>query len=67
MIEILLNGQPYQVPTETSIAALLERLELTTPGVAVEVNTAVVPKARHASTHLAPGDRVEVVTLVGGG
>jgi sulfur carrier protein len=35
--------------------------------VAVEVNRRLVRRAEHASTRLAEGDRVEVVTLVGGG
>jgi sulfur carrier protein len=35
--------------------------------VAVEVNLEVVPRAQHAQTRLRDGDRLEVVTLVGGG
>jgi sulfur carrier protein len=35
--------------------------------VAVEVNLEVVPRDRHAETTLHDGDRLEVVTLVGGG
>jgi sulfur carrier protein len=37
------------------------------PHVAVEVNLEVVPRAEHRDTILNDGDRVEVVTLVGGG
>ena len=36
-------------------------------GVAVEVNCQIVPRARHAEHVLADGDRLEIVTLVGGG
>ena len=49
------------------MAELLERLGYDRRRVAVEVNGAVVPLARHAEHALADGDRVEVVTLVGGG
>ena len=35
--------------------------------VAVEVNEEVVPREQHATTELREGDRVEIVTLVGGG
>jgi sulfur carrier protein len=35
--------------------------------VAVEINLEVVPRAQHRETVLNAGDRVEVVTLVGGG
>jgi sulfur carrier protein len=34
---------------------------------AVEVNRSLVPHRRHAEHALRDGDRVEVVTLVGGG
>ena len=34
---------------------------------AVEVNRALVSRVRHAETPLAPGDALEIVTLVGGG
>jgi len=35
--------------------------------VAVEVNLELVPRQRHAEHRLAEGDRLEIVTLVGGG
>jgi thiamine biosynthesis protein ThiS len=35
--------------------------------VAVERNREVVPRARHGETLLVAGDRLEVVTFVGGG
>jgi sulfur carrier protein len=42
-------------------------LGLTGKPVAVERNREVVPRALHESTVLSPGDRLEVVTFVGGG
>jgi sulfur carrier protein len=67
VIEIIFNGQPRQVAAETSIAELLSELGLTARQVAVEVNLELVPRARHGERRLAAGDRLEVVTLVGGG
>jgi thiamine biosynthesis protein ThiS len=66
-VEILVNGQPRQVPEKTSVAELLAQLGLAGRHVAVEVNLHVVPRARHAEHALAAGDRLEIVTLVGGG
>jgi sulfur carrier protein len=63
---IQLNGQPYEVPAPLTVAQLLEQLDKIR-SVAVEVNEEVVPRARHAETVLRDGDRVELVTLVGGG
>lgn len=64
---IHLNGEPRDTPDGTTIAALLEALDIRTKGVAVERNLEVIPRAQHAATVLVEGDRVEVVTLVGGG
>jgi sulfur carrier protein len=67
VIEISLNGEPRTVAEATSVRDLLMQLGLTQPGVAVEVNCELVPFRQHAETVLASGDRVEIVTLVGGG
>ncbi|HEY4233212.1 MAG TPA: sulfur carrier protein ThiS [Lacipirellulaceae bacterium] len=66
-MQIEINGQPRDVAKGTSIATLLRELDVAQPHVAVEVNLEVVPRARHAETVLRAGDRLEVVTLVGGG
>ncbi len=66
-MQIEVNGERREVAEGTTIAGLLRELEVTVPHVAVEVNLEVVPRARHCETKLQPGDRLEVVTLVGGG
>jgi sulfur carrier protein len=65
LIEI--NGEPREMAEGTTIAELLHELDVAQPQVAVEVNLELVPRARHADTVLKNGDRLEVVTLVGGG
>lgn len=64
---ITLNGEPRQARPGSTVAELLAGMEVTTRHVAVEVNLEIVPRSRHAEHQLADGDRVEVVTLVGGG
>jgi sulfur carrier protein len=66
-VNILVNGASRSVPEGTSIAQLLGELELTAQAVAVEVNLQLVPRERHAEHQLGEGDRLEIVTLVGGG
>jgi sulfur carrier protein len=66
-IEVVINGQPRTVNQGTTIAGLIGDLGLSGKPVAVERNREVVPRAQHASTELAAGDRLEVVTFVGGG
>jgi len=66
-IEITLNGARRMVADGMSVAALLDELQMAPKHVAVEVNLQLVPRATLADRRLARGDRLEVVTLVGGG
>lgn len=66
-IEIQVNGEPARIAGGASIADLVASKGLRTDQVAVEVNKDLVPRAQHSGTTLQPGDRVEIVTLVGGG
>jgi len=66
-VTVTLNGEPAKLPAATTIAELLARLELPRDGVAVAVNTHVVPKTTHPTHALQAGDRVEIVRAVGGG
>jgi sulfur carrier protein len=66
-MKLNINGEPGEAPDGSTVAELLEQLEIRTKGVAVERNGEVIPRASHAETKLAEGDTLEVVTLVGGG
>lgn len=61
------NDQPRDVPDSTTVAELLRLLDLHRQACAVEVNRELVPKPQHPDRALADGDRIEIVTLVGGG
>jgi len=69
----LVNGEPYpldgDVDLERLVAALVPAYvaDGTPQGVAVAVGDAVVPRGAWASTVVAPGDRIEIVTAVQGG
>jgi sulfur carrier protein len=66
-VNILVNGVPREVAEGTTIAALLAQLEMPARQVAVEVNLELVPRAEHQRHSLCEADRLEIVTLVGGG
>ncbi len=66
-MEIQLNGEPRTIETSWTIADLLNDLKIENRYCAVERNSRVVPREAHADCRLQPGDRIEVVTLVGGG
>ena len=66
-IDISVNGRAQRVPAGSTLAQLLESLGLDRGRVAVELNLRVVPRAEHATLRLNHGDKLEVVTFVGGG
>jgi sulfur carrier protein len=66
-IDVVINGQTRTVNAGSTVATLIGELGLGDRRVAVERNREVVPRAQHATTVLAEGDRLEVVTFVGGG
>jgi sulfur carrier protein len=66
-VKVVVNGAAREVPGGTTVAALIRALELTSERVAVERNGRIVARAEHERVVLVEGDRLEVVTLVGGG
>ena len=66
-VQVVINGAAREVPAGTSVAGLLGLLGVDRTQVAVERNRDVVPKKSYDQTVLADGDRLEVVTIVGGG
>lgn len=65
--DVIVNGEPHAIEEGSSVADLLRALGLDAQQVAVERNREIVPRAAHAETTLTPGDRLEIVTFVGGG
>ncbi len=61
------NGEARELETGKTVADLLGDLGVNTNHVAVELNRELLPRAQHTSHALSEGDRLEVVTLVGGG
>jgi sulfur carrier protein len=66
-MEIIVNGKPETLPDNATAEDLITRHDLAEQACAVEVNKVLVPKKRRSEHILKEGDRVEIVTLVGGG
>jgi sulfur carrier protein len=66
-MRITLNGTPREFPAPVTFAQLLDDLALSNRRLAIERNGEIVPRSRFADSHLADGDRIEVVIAVGGG
>ncbi len=64
---IYVNSTERETPDGTSVLRLIELLDLAQKRVAVEVNAELVVKGEWAAVVLKPGDKVEVVSFVGGG
>lgn len=64
---VFINGKERPLPEPASIRGALDALGLAGRPVAVELNGRLVRRADHVETVLGPGDRVEIVTFVGGG
>jgi len=63
---VKLNGQTADIAGK-SIAEIVEEGGYNPARVAVELNGAIVPKARYAETVVKENDTLEVVSFVGGG
>ena len=66
-MRVVVNGKNEEIDDGSTVADLVRRFDLTPPRVAVEVNLELVPRATYDATALNSGDRIEIVTFVGGG
>jgi thiamine biosynthesis protein ThiS len=67
LVTVFVNSKPQPLQDGANIAALLELLGMLQRRVAVEVNTELVTKNEWPQFKLKEGDRVEIVSFVGGG
>lgn len=66
-LALTVNGEAMELPRGTSVAGLLEVMELDRRKVAVERNLEIVPRSLYESTLLDARDAIEIVHFVGGG
>ena len=66
-IALQVNGESRQATAGLSLQQLLVELGYEPRLVVVEFNGAIVPRAQWPDQPVASGDRLEVVTIVGGG
>lgn len=64
---IHVNGNPYTCSPQTKLPNLLEQLGLNPRLIAVEYNGEILHRQFWAETVIRAGDRLEIVTIVGGG
>ena len=64
---ITINGNQTTFSTDLTVAEYLEQNQYQVKRIAVELNGDILPKYSYSETMLKDGDRLEVVTFVGGG
>jgi len=66
-MRLTLNGKPLECPAAATLEALLRDLGIRDARLATVVNDEIVPASRRAARALQDGDRIELLTLAGGG
>ncbi len=66
-ITITLNGEPKDLDKAMTVRKLIEHLAIEPQAMAVEVNKKIIRKDEFDTIYVDNGDRVEIVTFVGGG
>ena len=64
---IIVKRKEIDLTENTTVAEYLEQNQYQVKRIAVELNRDILPKYSYSDTMLKDGDRLEVVTFVGGG
>ena len=66
-MNILLNNKPEVLFEDSTIKNLLEKKNIKNKYYAIEVNKKIIPKSDHEIYVIKDGDRIEIITAIGGG
>lgn len=66
-ITVQVNGESHSCSSLTQLPQLLEQLGFNPRLIAIEYNGEILHRQFWDSTQIQPGDRLEIVTIVGGG
>lgn len=66
-MKLIINGTEREFTNVSTLGSLVDQLGMKPDRVAIERNRDIVPRDRWSETHLADGDRLEIVHFVGGG
>lgn len=66
-MKIILNGCSREITEGLTIRSLLDEIKYNPETVAVELNLAIVSKREYANKNIREGDKIEIISFVGGG
>ena len=66
-MNIILNNELDDVHDGITIKELLDDKNITTKYIAIEINKKIIPKSSYHEHELREGDKIEIITAIGGG
>lgn len=66
-MRVQVNGTDKEICNGMTLGALVDSLQINRSQMAVELNLRLIPREQVDEHELTEGDRIEIVTLVGGG
>ena len=66
-MKVAINGEDKEIPEGLNVTGLLIHLGVHPGRVAIERNLEILFRAKWETTQVQPGDRYEIVHMVGGG
>ena len=66
-MNIILNNESDEVQDGITIEKLLDDKKIYTQYIAIEINKKIIPKSSYYKHELKEGDKIEIITAIGGG
>ncbi len=66
-MNIMLNNESDEVNDGITIKELLDDKKILTQYIAIEINKKIIPKSSYYKHELREGDKIEIITAIGGG
>jgi len=66
-MNIIVNGEELNIPENSTISQLLQKLEVSSKVMAVAINMEIVKKDKWDTYKIKEGDKLELLHFVGGG
>ena len=66
-MNIIVNGEEQTYNAPLTVTTLLQRLELKTEHVAVEINLTILDRSNFPTWKIEEGDKIEILSFIGGG
>ena len=67
VMKIIVNGEEQEYTAPLTVNSLLEKLNLRTEQVAVEVNLKILDRSNFPTWNVQEGDKIEILSFIGGG